>query len=370
MNCVLFTASTLVVILRSITRLGITRNFGIDDAVMILTQMTNCCGMGFVAAEVSNGLGRHKSYLAPGSFKKYLKYDYLDWIQVFVTLLLMKVAICLFLLRLSNFRKLRLWLYGLIVLLVTSHVPLIFLMIFQCSPISKYWTNPLEGPGACFSKNTVELIIIIQGVFSIVSDFICAAFPIVLLWDVQISKRTKIALCFLMGLGVITAFASIVRTALSGLIKSSDVTWKGLPNALARMFEINLGIIAACAPIMKPFCRYVHARATGRDPREVLYRTTTPSVSHNHEAWYKRWIFGSRHGSTSDKSVLHNPFHYPSSRRQPEQDSGTPQSLHLPLQGPMVETHISGGVSVLHEERSKRSLQSQYGPRYDVQYSV
>lgn len=38
-NCVLFTTSTLVVVLRSMTRLGITRNFGIDDAVMVLTQV-------------------------------------------------------------------------------------------------------------------------------------------------------------------------------------------------------------------------------------------------------------------------------------------------------------------------------------------
>lgn len=119
--------------------------------------------MGFVGAEVSNGLGRHRFYLAPGAYKKYLKYDYLDWVQVFLTLALCKIAICLFLLRLSNYRNLRLWLYGLIVLLVTTHVPLSFLMIFQCSPIRKYWVSPLEGPGICFSKATVETIIIIQG---------------------------------------------------------------------------------------------------------------------------------------------------------------------------------------------------------------
>lgn len=119
--------------------------------------------MGFVGAEVSNGLGRHRFYLTPGAYKKFLKYDYLDWAQVFATLMLSKISICLFLLRLSNFRKLRLGLYGLIAFLITSHVPLFFLMIFQCSPISKYWTNPLEGPGVCFSKATVETIIIVQG---------------------------------------------------------------------------------------------------------------------------------------------------------------------------------------------------------------
>ncbi|KAL9028733.1 MAG: hypothetical protein Q9196_002951 [Gyalolechia fulgens] len=321
-NCVLFIASTLVVILRSITRLWITRNFGIDDAFMVVTQMANSCGMGFVGAEVSNGLGRHRYYLAPGAYKKYLKYDYLDWVQVFFTLALSKIAICLFLLRLSEYRKLRLWLYGLIVLLVTTHVPLTFLIIFQCSPIRKYWVSPLEGPGVCFTKATVETIIIAQG-------------------------------------------------ALSGQVKSSDVTWEGLPNAIARMFEINLGIIAACAPIMKPLYRYLYARATGKDPREVLYRTRTPSVSHTHTTWYKRWRFGSRgYRSRSSKSLQANPFHYPSVPPLPEQDSVIRQSLHLPLQGLKVEAYIEGETSVLHEEHPTSNLQSDWGLAYEVQERV
>ncbi|KAL8833065.1 MAG: hypothetical protein Q9170_004527 [Blastenia crenularia] len=281
--------------------------------------------MGFVGAEVSNGLGRHRAYLPAGGYKKFLKYDYLDWAQVFTTLALCKVSICLFLLRLSSYRKLRLWLHGLIIFVVTSHVPLLFLMIFQCDPIRKYWVSPSEGPGTCFSKVTVEKIIIVQG----------------------------------------------VRTAFSGEIKSVDVTWEGIPNALARMFEINLGIIAACAPIMKPLVRYVHARATGRDPREVLCRTKTPSVSHSHSMWYRRLKFGSRgYGSTSDKSLMRNPFHHSAPPPPPVEELLTQQSLGLPLEGPRVETYIEGGTPDSHEERSKRSLQSQWAATYEVQDRV
>ena len=39
-------------------------------------------------------------------------------------------------------------------------------------------------------------------VISIVTDFILAAFPILILRKVQISMRIKIGLCLLMGLGV------------------------------------------------------------------------------------------------------------------------------------------------------------------------
>ena len=172
-----------------------------------------------------------------------------------------------------------------------------------------------------------------------------------------------------------TAIICIVRTALSGEIKSPDVTWAGVPNAMARILEINLGIIAACAPIMKPLIRYMHARATGRDPREVLFRTNTPSATVSHSSWYKRLRFG----STSNKSLLRNPFHNPSLQQQQkpppseqQQDLTTQQSLGLPLEGPRVETYIEGGIvpGLLHEEKSKRSLQSQWGPMYDVQDRV
>lgn len=39
-------------------------------------------------------------------------------------------------------------------------------------------------------------------VISAVSDFAFAAFPILLLWKLQMKLRTKFALCLLMGLGV------------------------------------------------------------------------------------------------------------------------------------------------------------------------
>ena len=41
-----------------------------------------------------------------------------------------------------------------------------------------------------------------MAVFSAITDLILASFPIIILRTLQISPRTKIALCILMGLGV------------------------------------------------------------------------------------------------------------------------------------------------------------------------
>ena len=81
-------------------------------------------------------------------------------------------------------------------------------------------------------------------VLSIISDLICAAFPVLFLRNLQIKMRTKVALCALMGLGVMydkcslknkkpvlcaynwysTAACCTVRTVLSGAVTDPDIT--------------------------------------------------------------------------------------------------------------------------------------------------
>ena len=50
-------------------------------------------------------------------------------------------------------------------------------------------------------------------VFSAITDLLLASFPILILRRLQISFRTKIALCVLMGLGVMYAVISLCYSA-------------------------------------------------------------------------------------------------------------------------------------------------------------
>lgn len=201
--------------------------------------MVNAVGMGFVWLEVLYGLGRHTHYLPTDHFEGFLKYNYLDWIQVFITLALSKISICLFLLRISKFERYRYFLFSLIAFLILTHVPITLLFMLQCIPLEKNWA-PVGGradvAGHCFSKKVVENIIIVQGVFSILTDFIGAAFPVILLWNAKLNLRVKIALNLLMGLGIVTGIVCIIRTSYSWEILSDDVTWVGIGNALTRMY--------------------------------------------------------------------------------------------------------------------------------------
>lgn len=117
--------------------------------------------MAFVMMEVFWGLGQHEFFLASNHLEGYLKFAYMDWIQVFVTLCISKISICLFLLRISKFDKWRNFLFGIIAFLVLTHVPLTVLFVVQCRPVEAVWN--MERQAECFSKETTEKIIIVQG---------------------------------------------------------------------------------------------------------------------------------------------------------------------------------------------------------------
>lgn len=134
-------------------------------------------------------------------------------------------------------------------------------------------------------------------VFSIITDFIGAAFPILLLWNARLKLRTKIALNLLMGLGVVTGTVCIVRTSYSWEVLSGDYTWVGVGNALTRILEVNFAIIGACAPIMRPLVLYLRARlvkARQSHDSESLDSVQTPASQltwfspPSQTPWYKR----------------------------------------------------------------------------------
>ena len=207
-------------------------------------------GGGLVVVEVHYGFGRHKYYLTSWQFIEYQKYAYGEWIQTFQTLMLTKVSICLFLLRIPIENHFIRPLQATIVALVLSNVILTILFIVQCRPVDAAWNTNIQGK--CFTKGQLQRIIISQAIISIISDFLLAAFPILILRKVQISLRTKVGLCMLMSLGLITAACCLVRTIMNWQNVNSDPSWESIDNWYWRSWEVCVGITAASIPALRP----------------------------------------------------------------------------------------------------------------------
>ncbi|KAL8926716.1 MAG: hypothetical protein Q9208_002790 [Pyrenodesmia sp. 3 TL-2023] len=298
---------------------------------MIICQFVNLVGLGLVTAEVFNGLGRHMYYLQPDQRRRFHLIGWLDWMQTFIAIMLTKISICLFLLRIKNNQSNKIFMHTLIAANVVVTAVSCFLFLGLCRPIRAYWDIDVEGK--CFSKHQIEAIVASQGSFSVLFDLILATTPLLFLRNLQVSLRTKLLLCALMGAGYITAGCSLVRTVLSSRVKDPDITWADLTTAAWRATEVNLGIICANAPIVRPLYLYYKGRL------RILQDTTTgasdpsrPSTSRIRlwPSWSRasrsRWWQGA---STRRTDELKNTR--PSN--QPTDNTITSVEMGLPIQG-------------------------------------
>ena len=229
------------------------------STLLTTKQLGTTIGAGLDFVEVNYGFGKHQQFLTPHNLQEFMKYTYGEWIQTFATLMWTKVSICLFLMRLPNSKAILLPLQCAVAFLLFSNTILTVIWIMQCQPIHAAWDNK----GTCMSRGAKEGIILAQAVISVVSDFAFAAFPILFLWRVQIDLKTKIGLWILMCLGFITGACCLVRTVLNNQSVPLDGTYDGIINWLWRLFEVQIGIIAACIPTLRPLYLWVVKRAGG-----------------------------------------------------------------------------------------------------------
>lgn len=100
-----------------------------------------------------------------------------------------------------------------------------------------------------------------------------------------------------MGFGIVTGITCIVRTSLTYQITKDDLSWIGVGIAIAKMLEVNFGIIAACLPLMKPLYTFIRS---GKTPDRAT-KNTKPRSSGTSTPWRK-------HRSTwTAKSVSQTP---------------------------------------------------------------
>ncbi|KAL8659611.1 MAG: hypothetical protein Q9202_007051 [Teloschistes flavicans] len=273
---ILVTLTTSFVLFRFAVRFWIVKAVGWDDWTILFAEFGAIIGLAFDYMKIHYGFGRPDSLLDQHQLLEFAKYSYGQWIQNFATLMWTKVSICLFLLRIPVNKALVRPLQGAVVFLIVSNVILTILWIAQCRPIAAAWDKTIE-PKLCFTRWQLERIILSQAIISVVSDFMFATYPILILWNLQMRLSRKVLLCCLMGAGYITGACCIGRTVLNFQAMPKDKTFGGVTHWMWRAFEVNIGIMAACAPALLPGFRWLNSlfkgfalsRSQSKSPDEV-----------------------------------------------------------------------------------------------------
>lgn len=86
-----------------------------------------------------------------------------------------------------------------------------FVATFQCDPPRYFYDQILGMQGHCMDTAIVPNVTIAHSVIEAVCDLVFAALPIAILWNVQLNKRTKVVIAFLLGMGSVAGIALFVR---------------------------------------------------------------------------------------------------------------------------------------------------------------
>lgn len=148
------------------------------------------------------GTGKHTNDLTPDSAEVSLRAWYLCEVLYAPMSACIRTSIAVFLLRLAGKRWHKWSIY--IILTVTWLISVGFFvpMVIQCSPPSYFWKQVQGAEGYCINPVIVPLFTIIHSIISAICDWIVGLLPILLLWNVQINRRTKFGIAALLSMGI------------------------------------------------------------------------------------------------------------------------------------------------------------------------
>ena len=169
------------------------------------------------------GFGRHIYYLDAAQLRRYKKLNFFSGILTNLIICLVKLSVALFLLRIGGLRRwLRHALFATIALLISSTVATIVIIFVQCRPIAGIWDPTVALTGHCLPTSALTIVsycstgstpkllltfavadssLSFSTAMSIFTDFLCATLPWQIIWDLQTSRRTKLSVTLVLGLG-------------------------------------------------------------------------------------------------------------------------------------------------------------------------
>ncbi|KAL4890065.1 hypothetical protein BDV59DRAFT_195191 [Aspergillus ambiguus] len=301
-NVVCLSAAFIVTLLRLYTRLRITCSPGLDD-IFIIAALGFSIGMCVVTSIATEryGWNRHIWDVRPDWLSTIQKFNMIFQILFSWSSTFTKISLLWFCKRLLGAGSKGLY-WGYNIGLITAMVFVgvccalfLFMSIFQCSPVKAYWELAPEYPHHCMNSGA---IVFSASVINIFTDFLVTVLPMPLIWNLKLPARQRIAVISIFALGIVVNVAGSVRTVYvwKSMIASYDSTWLGWPILLAASVEINMGLICASAPALRPLVAFFLPR--------LLQTTRNYNSSYNNQSNSKK-LWSSTGRSKPSKADSH-----------------------------------------------------------------
>ncbi|KAH6847773.1 hypothetical protein B0I37DRAFT_445966 [Chaetomium sp. MPI-CAGE-AT-0009] len=257
---VLVVLSTVFVALRFVSRGRILNVLGPTDWFMLLNlvfALANLVGVGIFAA---HGLGHHITDFTLDQVQPFVKVTYVVGILTNTSIALTKLSVLLLLLdvlvvfwfRKATYVVAALATCYLLWVAVTNTVP--------CIPIQSFWDYSIPER-MCFPQRGKMLA---DTTVNAALDVAIFCLPLPVLRTLTLPWRQKLWLCFVFALGILVCIASLLRFHfLDFTLLMEDPPWVAADISTWANVEINLAIIIACIPTLKPLVENLCPRLLG-----------------------------------------------------------------------------------------------------------
>ncbi|QSZ35292.1 hypothetical protein DSL72_008161 [Monilinia vaccinii-corymbosi] len=254
-NFVFLVISTITLGLRCFVRM--TREaFGLDDWMILLGWAMFAVNVCMSSMAAVNGLGVHNLAITAAEMAPAVKYFTIFQLFTLTGTLPVKASICLSLLRITPNPTYKKILFAIMIGSIVTVLIGDLVVVVTCRPMSFTWDKTIPD-GQCSSINAILALSYCFSAMNIITDWSTAVLPAIIVWNLQLAPRIKVAISVLLGMGFFASIATIVRLKyFPDYANPVDYLYNVAPIVWWSTIEIGLGIIAACLSTLRPLFRF------------------------------------------------------------------------------------------------------------------
>ncbi|KAH8423967.1 uncharacterized protein LDX57_001723 [Aspergillus melleus] len=242
-------------------------SFGWDDWTMLLSFALGVATGALEHSLIQHGIGRHLDDVDPADLPVLAKLTLISTALNLLTTMMLKISLSIFLLRMvqqANKTVKRLVILNLIIL-VPFTIAVIIVDLVQCIPLQGYWDNSVDAK--CLDTNIVNVLLKAASGVAAVTDFMTAAIPIFMIYNLQMPAKRKYILYAILALGFFIAGASIAKTVLIDW-NPEDYTYDNAKLVPWAFTEQEGGVIVGCLVTLRPIWQLIQSRINPKSPSE------------------------------------------------------------------------------------------------------
>ncbi|ATZ55790.1 hypothetical protein BCIN_12g03500 [Botrytis cinerea B05.10] len=244
--------SITIVIARCMTQRFIIRQLGLSDALVVVSMCTISSMAALITVQYHYGWGRHYAYLDPFDRIEAMKYNAIGQSFGVMGSTFGRMSFIILMIQLFGTSKLKhaaLW-----TLFWVQFIPnciVVVTLYVQCSDIRSLWDTSIIS--SCWPESYQTYIGYAHTSWNGLTDLFLTCLPATMLWSLQMNRRTKFGLVFLLSLSLLAFVGVILKIVYIGVLADrGDYTYNTVPFFVWVQVESNLVVIASSVPLLRP----------------------------------------------------------------------------------------------------------------------